>query len=582
MDNIFFILGLALIAASFIGYVSKALRQPLILAYIITGFLLGPRALNLISDVEPVMLLSEMGIAFLLFTVGLHLEMKTLKDLGVVSLFTGLGQVLVMTLAGFLIALKFGFPTVSSLYIGIAIAFSSTIIIVKLLTEKNELNSLHGRISIGFLIVQDFLAILALVMVSGVGGLGSPLIDFLITLSKASLFIFGVFLLTKYILRPIFDSMAKNQELLFLSSISYCFLLAMSSYFLGLSLETGAFLAGMSLASLPYNLHIVGRISPLRDFFIIVFFIVLGTEMSFSFSSQLIWPLILLSLLVLIGTPIILMILMGALGYRKRTSFLVGVTVAQISEFSLILVALGLKLGHITNEAFSLITSIGVITITVSAYMILYGHKMYYKLHHFLKFFERKDAKMEMQHIPEEKLKDHIIVVGYHRVGFGIVRKLIKMGRKVLVVDFDPEIIKNLMKHDIPCVYGDVADHEILERINIEEAQIVISTAPDMEDNLQLMKSAKELNPSTVVIIVAEHVEEALELYDEGADYVILPHLLGSHHASLLLEDISSDFDRLIEVKLDHIQELKTRKKIHPHHSHGHKSKVIKREKSGK
>ncbi|MFC1648484.1 cation:proton antiporter [Nanoarchaeota archaeon] len=567
MASIFLILAVALIAATVIGYFFRALRQPLILAYIITGFLLGPQAFGLITDLEPVRVLSELGIAFLLFTVGLNMSMRNLKELGFVAMVTGITQVTVMTFLGFIISYYSGFSFISSLFIGIAIAFSSTIIIVKLLDEKNELNSMHGRISVGFLLVQDFIAIAALVLVAGMGTTGSFWLGLRDTSFNAIIFVVGVIIFTKYIIGPIFDLAARNQELLFLSSISYCFLLAITSSALGLSLEIGAFLAGVSLASLPYNLTIESKIKPLRDFFIVMFFLTLGAEMAFSLSGKILLPLIVLSLLVLIGTPVIMMVLMGLLGYRKRTSFLVGTTVAQISEFSLVLVALGYTLDLIPQDVVSLVTGIGVITITISAYMIIYGHKLYYALAERLKIFEKKDAFMEMQSFTAEPMSRHIILVGYHRIGFGIVNKLIDMNRKFLVVDYDPQSIMKLMQEDIPCIYGDIGDPEVYDKINLRGADIVISTAPDMEDNLRLMKKAREINPKIIVIIVAENVEEALDLYAEGADYVILPHLLGGHHASLLLEDIATDFDKLIETKLNHIKELKERKDIHPFHN---------------
>ncbi len=566
MENVFLLLGIAIIAASFIGYFSRLFKQPLVLAYIITGFLLGPAVFGLISDEDPVLLLSEMGITFLLFTVGLHLDLDNLKELGLVSLITGIGQVAVLGLSGFVISTYFGFSPLSSFYIGVSLAFSSTIIIVKMLSEHNDLSSLHGRISVGFLLVQDFLAILALVMVAGMQG-GKGLVTGLsVTLLKAALLIIAVSVFTIYLLKPIFDRLAKNQELLFMSSISYCFLLAIASDFMGLSIEIGAFLAGLSLGTLPYHIQIDHKIEPLRDFFVVIFFITLGTEMSFSLTGELVAPLIALSFLVLVGTPLIILILMGALGYKKKTSFLTGLTVAQISEFSLVLVALGKEVGHIGSEVVSLVTGVGVITITVSAYMIKYSHKIYYHLQGYLGFFER-ETELEIDH-SEQDFEDHIIVVGYHRVGFGIVNKLAEMDQETLVVDFDPDIIKHLREKGIPCIYGDIGDPQVIEEVDLEKAEMVISTAPDMEDNLQLMKKAKEVNPSIIVIIVAEQVEDALELYDEGADYVVLPHLLGGEHASLLLEDMTEDVDNLIEKKLEHIDELRERQEIHPHHGH--------------
>ncbi len=567
MENVFLLLGLALVASTITAWFFKQLRQPSVLAYILTGFLLGPGVLGLFSQAETTRVLSEMGITFLLFTVGLSMSVKNLKELAKVSLVTGVVQVLLIGAAGFFLAVRFGFSSVEAFYIGLALAFSSTIIVVKLLIEKKELNSLHGRISVGFLLVQDFLAIIALVLLPVLSVESSnPSLEVAILLWKTFAFLVVVGFVTKYFLKEVFDSFAKNPELLFLSSISYCFLLAVTSYYLGLSPESGAFLAGISLGTLPYNLDIVSKVKPLRDFFIVIFFLTLGAGTGLSLNPSSLAQMLEFSVIVLVATPLLIMALMGLLGYRKRTSFLTGIAVAQISEFSLILVAMGENAGHLSSETVSMITGVGVLTITVSAYFILYGHKLYQKLSPLLTVFEKKNASKEPWQVPV-KLEKHVVVVGYHRVGYGIVKKLLEMKENVVVVDFDPEVIKQLTSERIPCVYGDISDPEIASLINLEDARIVISTAPDVNDNLRLLREAKKLNKDVVTFVVAEQVEEALQLYDAGADYVILPHLLGSHHASLLLEEITNNFEKLIETKVKHLEELHQRRKLHPHHN---------------
>ncbi len=561
MQERFVLLGIALVIAALMGFLSRRFKQPLILGYIVTGFLLGPAVFGLISDAESVQLLSEMGITFLLFTVGLHMSIDNLTELGVVSMVTGTAQVLVMTAVGVAIGKYYGFSNLASFYLGIAIAFSSTIIIVKMLSEQSGLNALYGKISIGFLLVQDFFAILAIVLVSGVGTQSTVTMSLLHSILKIVLFGIGAVALTKWIVPPVFDSAAENNELLFLTSISYCFFLAVATHLLGLSVEAGAFVAGVSLASLPYNTHIENKVQPLRDFLIVIFFITLGAEMAFSLSPELIVPTVLLSLVVLLGTPLVILTTMGLLGYRKRTSFLVGVTCAQISEFSLVLINLGQRAGHIGTEIISIVTGVGVVTIILSTYMMKYNHQLYHYVEDLLDVFEREEP-LDAQS-PAERFSDHVVVVGYHRVGYGIVHKLLDMDEEVLVVDFDPNMIKTLKDDDIPCLFGDIGDPEVIDHMNLEEAEMLISTAPNTEDNVYLLREAKELNPDIIVIIVAEEVQEALDLYEEGADYVVLPHLLGGHHASLLLEDITTDIDNLIEAKVEHIEELQERSDAH-------------------
>lgn len=552
-DNLFY-LSLVLVVASIIAYFTKLIKQPLIIAYIFTGVILS-QFLVQSTSIETIRFFSEIGVTFLLFLVGIELGFKDIKHVGKASLITGIGQIIFTFLIGYIIIKYFlNFSTLHSIYISIALTFSSTIIIVKLLSEKQDLQSLYGRISIGFLLVQDFIAIIILVFLAVIQQETSVPIIIFSTIAKALLFFFFVFIFTKYVLTNLFNKIAKSTELLFLSSITLPFLFVIISRYLGFSIEIGAFLAGLSLANLPYKSEITNKVKPLRNFFITLFFVILGTQFMVKFTNIII-PAIILSLFVLVGNPLIVATLMGFLGYKKRTSFYAGLTVAQISEFSLIIAFLGLKLGHVTEEVVSLITLVGIITITTSVYMIHHNNKLYKFLEPYLDIFE-KDLTLEDIYQIDEKFSKHTIIFGCHRLGYNIVEMLKSLKKKIIVVDIDPVIIERLTRNNIKAIYGDLSDLDILDKLNLKEAEFIISTIPDKEDNIMLVKKAKSLNKNTKVILTAQQSEEAFELYKAGADYVILPYTLSGERVADIVRIAIKDKNILNEIRSSHIRTI--------------------------
>ncbi|MFH1505836.1 MAG: cation:proton antiporter [archaeon] len=546
----------------------RLLRQPLIIGYILTGILVGPRLLGFVTSTETISLLSQIGVALLLFIVGLNLSPKVIKEVGKVSTITGLGQIIFTSLIGFFICKLLGFSTIISLYIAIALTFSSTIIIMKLLSDKGDVGTLYGKISIGFLIIQDLIAIFILMVISSSTQELSLTSIVFGTIFKGISLLVMVFLIGIYVLPLITKAIAKSQEFLLLFSIGWCLALASLFYYMNFSMEIGALLAGITLAWSPYRFEISSRMRPLRDFFIVLFFILLGSQMAFGNLVQYILPIILLSIFILVGNPLIVMTLMGLLGYTKRNSFLAGLTVAQISEFSLILIALGVRIGHLTNDILSLVTVIGLITIAGSTYMILYANKMYPYLSKYLKIFEKKGRKVD-----EHKYHEHgnydIILFGYNRIGYDLLESFKKIKKKFLVVDYNPETIINLAKEGIDCRYGDVGDCELLNELNLSKAKMVYSTIPDFDTNILLISKIRESNDKAIIIVVSHQIDEALELYRKGATYVIMPHFLGGYHASTLIEKHGLKVDKFLKEKVAHIEHLNKRKNAgHEHPKH--------------
>ena len=556
VTSLFIELGTVFIVASLLALFFRRIKQPLILAYLLAGAVFVQLYVGDLST-DVFHSLAQIGIAFLLFLVGLNMDIRVLKEVGHTSLFTGIGQVLFTTLIGYFLVLGLGFSTITAFYISLALAFSSTIIIIKLLTDKNDLEALYGKISVGFLLVQDLIVILLIIFIvawdSGTLAAGDM---FTIFLKGALLFLIAI--LFHHTFKKFLDVIGKSQELLFLVAISWCFFLSMIAQWFSFSIEIGAFIAGITLASLPFKLDIANKIKPLRDFFLILFFVVLGTQLSIGVLQEMLVPAIILSLFVLIGNPLIVMILMGILGYRSRNSFLAGLTVAQISEFSLILITLGVTLGHISEEILGLVTLIGLITIAASAYMITFGNQIYDLLAPYLKVFERKHLYEKKLTLHTKKKKYDIVLVGYHRIGYNILDRLRKKKMKFVVVDYNPTVILNLMKKKIPCLYGDVSDHEVLREIKNFKPKMIISTIHLFEDNVHLVDYFKKYDKKILIYGTGKTVDEALDLYNHGANYVIVPHLLGGERVADLLKHTLKSKRELHHEKKKHIKHLTT------------------------
>src|SRR3989344_8284176 len=554
MGNFFLEITLIIGLASILSIVFRVLKQPEILAYILTGVILGPLVLGKIENPELVRSLSEIGITLLLFMVGLELRYSDLKAVGKISLITGIGQIVFTSLIGFLISIFLGFSIIASLYISIALTFSSTIIIVKLLSDKKDLRSLYGKISVGFLLVQDFVAVIALIFLSGFSSnaVSIDLTSFIFLLLKAVVIFGGVIYLSRSILPKIMEKIPHSPETLFLFSVAWAFGASylVSSPPIGFSIEIGGFLAGLALANSSESLQISARVKSLRDFFIVLFFVSLGSGLIFENFYAILFPSLVFSIFILVGNPIIVMILLGIFGYKKRTSFLAGLTVAQISEFSLILVFLGLKLGHLTNETVAIITLTGIITFTISTYMIINGKLLFKYLSPYLIIFERKKTEIkELEGSSLDNIDNHIVIVGAEQMGQSIIEALKKMGENFVVIDFDPTYIRKFNEGELNFIFGDISDLDIQQRAKIDNAKLVISTIPDLEDNKFLLNELKQENRKVKIVMMAYDVKDAKALYREGADYVILPHLAGGRQiAKILTEEGLAHLEKLREL----------------------------------
>ncbi len=547
-----------LFIATIAAILMRLLKQPLVVGYILAGILAGPHFLNILHSEDHIELFSKIGITILLFIVGLNLSPKVIKEVGKVSILGGLGQIIFTTLIGFSISVFLGIDRVAAIYIAIALTFSSTIIVLKLLSDRGDLNKLYGKIAIGFLIVQDVIATIILLLVSSFSQTTDAslvlVVGLLILKSVAALLL--LFVISTWIMPRISKFVASSQEILFLFSLTWGFGVASLFSQMGLSMEIGALIAGITLSLTPFSYEIAARLKPLRDFFIVLFFVLLGSQVVLNNIGEIILPIIILSAFVLIGNPVIVIVLMSVLGHKRRTNFMTGLAIAQISEFSLILAALGYDLGHISQDILSIITIVGLVTIAGSTYLITYSDKLYRRFEKVLKILELESTRKGAS----ESEKYKAILFGYGRVGQDFVNAFKKLDKPFLAVDFNPESINKLRDADYPYKYGDAQDIEFLQDLNLSQIDICVSTIPGFKTSMILTQTIREENKKAIIIVLSHYLKEAEALYAAGATYVVMPQYLGARLTANMITRLESDTKAFEVEREKHLAYIEKRK----------------------
>lgn len=516
--------------AAVAGLLAARLRQPMIVAFIGVGVLVGPVGTGWVSAEGTIELLARLGIAILLFLVGLRLDVHMIRDTGPVALATGLGQVLFTSVIGYLIAIALGMDTVTAVYVAVALTFSSTIIIVKLLSDKRELDHLHGRIAVGFLIVQDIVVVLVMIGLTAWGQQtgDNVALNMAVVAGKGIGLLAGVALAMRA-MPWLLHHIARSQELLVLFGVSYAVSVAALSEWLGFSSEVGAFLAGVSLAGTDYRDALGARLVSLRDFLLLFFFLDLGAKLEFTDAGQQITAAAVFSLFVLIGNPLIVIVIMALMRYPVKVGFLAGLTVAQISEFSLILAALGLSLGHITNATVSLITMVGLMTIGGSTYLILYSHQIYARIGRFLRVFDRTGKRVaDTTADAADSDAAEVILYGLGRFGSHVARRLSRAGYQVLAVDYDPSRVAADHPPRLTAVFGSAEDTYFLETLPLTRARAVISTIPALDTNMALLHALRQHGYTGRIAVTAFTTHDAEQLRAAGADTILEPFALAA------------------------------------------------------
>jgi len=553
MDNVFPGLSLIIVIGAAVALIMRLIGQPLIIGYILTGIIVGPAALHVAKSPDTLTLFSDLGIALLLFIIGLGLNPQTVKEVGRTASIVGAIQVVVITLLGWIVGTSLGLSSTAAAFLGATLAISSTIIILKVLSDKHEQSRLYGKIAVSVSLVQDLVAIVLVVFTSA-GNDKSLAVGSAIGLAiKGGFLVLVIYWVSTRLLPQFHKLISGSQEFLFLFAIAWGLGSATLFQKIGLSSEIGALLAGICLASQPYAQEVSARLRPLRDFFLIVFFIALGANLSLGSLGSMLPVLVAGLLLAVIAKPLVAMAVLGFLGYTKRTGFKASVALAQVSEFSIVLVLLAHKRGLINSDLVTAITFVALCSIAASTYLIIFSDRIFVKLERFLGLFERKQTHGEAP----APANYEMVLFGYQKGGHEFVKVFKQLSKSFVVIDYDPEVIDILESRKINHIYGDATDAELLEEASVSKAKLIVSTATDFEVNSFLLNFLDRKNSDAVVIAQADSPKQASALYDLGASYVILPHFIGGEKIGAFVRKSGLSKTSFKKFREAHIKELK-------------------------
>jgi len=539
-----------------ISFAVKLLKQPIILGYVLAGLMFAYFIQNDAAVNEQLFIFSEIGITFLLFLMGIEFDLKGLKYFGKDVFIASLMQSIAFFLGAFLLALPFGFSVSDSIYLGILFMFSSTLLAAKWIDDKKETNTLHGKITLSILIIQDLFAIIILTVLSILKE-SSPTKIFLIPIEGMGLLLIA-FVLSKYLLNKPLKMSSKYPELLFLASLSVCFGFVSLAPVFGYSTTIGAFIGGVVLANTLYKADILTRVKPLVLFFNMLFFVGLGFQVNLSMNSNIFMFIAALCCLSLVLKPIVVYITLRLRGYDMKTSFLSGIYLSQLSEFGIIIIA-GAVASELVDGFMGSIAVISVISsMILSSYLIKSDKTLYKFFERFMVTFDKrfivKEVKVETQHYDA-----NILFFGYFDLGLDRIRRFEKMGKRVLFVENDPENLALLRGDRIPCVYNSINNPDFFEHLSFHKVDVVVSNLSDLDENEMLLKEMKKYNPKALVIVTAKHLKDSIELYKLGADYVIYTPNLREEKVSVILDDYASDLGKVLEKKVVEVTRLKER-----------------------
>jgi Kef-type K+ transport system membrane component KefB len=562
-------IGICVSAAALLAIVGWRLRQPLILAYLLTGVVIGPHALKWVPNQESISTVAEIGLILLLFVIGLEIDLKKLASAGAPVLLTGALQVPICIALGlaffYALGMRDGPGDYSLVYLAACMSLSSTLVVVKLLYDKFELDTLPGRVTLGVLVIQDLWAV---GMLAVQPNLTNPdLLPLLFSLLKGALMVVGSLFIAKSVLPFVFRSVAKAPELVLVSGLAWCFFLSGVASFIGLSSEMGALIAGISLSTFPYNLDVMAKAVSIRDFFVTLFFVALGMQIPIP-TWQVVGIALAASAFVMVSRVSVVPILY-ALGLGHRASLLPAINLAQVSEFSIVIASLGFARHQIPANVVTVVIITFAITAVLSTYMINASHRVQKVMSGLLKLLHIKDLDVAPTgEEAREERKETVVFLGFFRDASSVLHEFENDGdsteaadflRKILVIDFNPTVMRELRRREISCIYGDIAHADTLRHASIENAELVISSITDDilrgTNNLRMLKNIRASCPAARVVLTTEHIPQALHFYEAGADFVYIPRL---HSAPLLArilkQGLTAGFQATREEEIAHLK----------------------------
>lgn len=548
-------IAIAIVAATAFAFVARSLRQPLILGYIAAGVLVGPTQGFGWIDTHAVEPIAHLGLILLLFMIGLEIDLKKIRRSGRILLTVGGLQFVLCVVAGLLILpwIGFGDGRFTALYMAVAAALSSTMIVVKLLYDKRELDTLPGQLTLGILVFQDLWAILFLAIQPDLQQ-PEPLI-LVVSLMKVVGVVAFALLASRFALPILFKSMAKLPELLVIGALAWCFLVTLICARLGLSKEMGALIAGVALSTFPYNLDVIAKVISLRDFFITLFFVTLGAQIPLP-TMELVLAALAVSLFLVVSRFLSITPLLYLMRQGNRVSILPAINLSQISEFSLVICTLGVSLGHIETRVLSVVVLALLFTSITSTYAMTYNYEIFNALNPLLKRLHMKDLDHEHGESAATVRVRDVIFLGFHRYASSLLHELQRIDPEIMdsigIVDFNPRVKAELDRRGIPTQYGDISHADTLHHADIHDAHVLVSTLPDSilrgTSNRRLLRQLKSIARDARIIVTAEALDEARSLYQEGASFVFIPRLMGTRElaqvvAAAMLGDPSAERD---------------------------------------
>ena len=562
-------IAICIIAAWVVAVVSQVARQPLLLAYLVAGFAVGPHGFKWVTDPDSIQTISEIGLSLLLFMIGLEIDLKRMLSAGRVITLTAGIQILGCVLLGWLV---FGVvgpagDSLEALYLGVAAAMSSTVIIVKILYDKRELETLAGRITLGVLVLQDVFVILFLAVQPN---LKNPaLAPLALALGKVILLLSVALLASRFALPKLFKLIARQPELVLVGALAWCLALAGFAGWLGLSTAMGALIAGMMISTFPYTLDVVARVTSIRDFFVTLFFVGLGMEIPLPTWGYILWT-IFLCLFLVASRLVTVFPVLYAMRQGFRVSLLPAINLSQLSELSLVLLALGLKSGDVSEDTIGIAAFSFAFLAVGSTYGILQSDALLHAVTPWLRKLDLKDLNQGVNEPSSGEKSKRICLLGFSWTASSLLAEIERnrpdLLAEIVVIDFNPVVHEKLKAHKIHAVYGDITARDVLHHAGAGHAEFIICSLPNMvlkgADNLKMLRQLRELNPGAKIIVHAELLADVPKLYAAGASYVTAPRLL---EAADLLQVVEAHEQKLLEQKQHaQLKQLEQRPEIIP------------------